>query len=53
MLRHHDAHGAQQVRRLAILDQETAGAGAKRVEDLFVGLKRGENEHARCGKHRV
>ena len=40
-----DAHGADQLGRFGVLDEEPAGAGAQRLVHVLVELERREHEH--------
>ena len=46
-------HRPQQVGRLGVLDQEAAGPGAERLEDVLVELEGGQHDHPRCRPGRV
>src|SRR6266536_2546774 len=43
-------HSRDQLRRLGVLDQEAAGAGAKRLEDVFVQVEGGQHHDAHIVK---
>ena len=47
-----DAHGAQQVRRLGVLDQEPRRTPADRLGDVLVELERGHDDHAHARRPR-
>src|SRR6185312_12602170 len=48
-----DAYGVQEVLRLDVLDEEAGGAGAQRVEDVFVEAVVGQDHDVHPGQGRV
>lgn len=48
-----DAYGVQEVLRQDVLDQETGGAGAQRVEDVLVHAVVGQHDDVYVGQGRV